>query len=159
VILAASIETALAPLIGLPLWAAGQAADMLWLQFGAKVRAPSRRDPNRETGEYALHVQCPWRISGAAGVVAGSSDELVVDRRLATWLDAHRTDPLRVTSLQADRCGGFIAALTHEFALEVFPEDSSGEEQWRLLQPGSEAPHFVVLGAGVESLERSALFR
>jgi hypothetical protein len=150
VTLTASIETALAPLIGLPLWAAGHAADMLWVQFGAKIPAPLMRDPKREAGEYALHVQCPWRVSGLTGVVAGSSDDAAADHQLATWLDAHRTDPVRVIAIAADRCGGFIATLTHHFAFEVFPEESSEREQWRLLQPGKDVPHFVVLGTGIE---------
>jgi hypothetical protein len=114
VALAASIENALAPLIGLPLWAAGHAADMLWLSLGAKVHAPSMGNPNRETGEYALHVQCPWRISGVAGLIAGSSDLAAADLGLARWLDAHTSDPLRVISIRADRRGGFIAGLTNE---------------------------------------------
>ena len=40
-----SSAEALAPLQGLPLWDAGRAANMLRLQLGLRVHAPTRRDP------------------------------------------------------------------------------------------------------------------
>jgi hypothetical protein len=53
---------------GLPLWSAGRAADMLWLSFGARRPAPTDRRPDREVGEWAVHLECPWRISAPDGV-------------------------------------------------------------------------------------------
>lgn len=171
-----SIREALAPLQGLPLWDAGRAANMLWLQLGPRVHAPTRRDPERITGQYALHLQCPWRISFNTGVVAGSSDlcvpadpdadvesfrwdrpgDAVVDAHLKRWINAHSKAPLVVTRIDVDRCGGFVLRLSQEFAVEVFPDASSEphdiREQWRLIQPGVDAPHFVVQNQG-SSLE------
>ena len=167
-----AIENALAPLCGLGLWAAGRAADMLWLQFGERVRAPTSRSPEREVGEFALHVLCPWRVAGAAGVITGRSDIFVpsdpdqdeddfrwdwpgrsiVDRQLKSWIDAHEKQPLRVLQIVVDRCAGFALRLENEYTVEVFPDAFSMphdiREQWRLLQPGRETAHFVVNNQG-----------
>lgn len=167
-----TIRNALLPLKALPLWSAGRAADMLWLQLGRHVPAPTARSPDRIVGEYALHVMCPWRVSGASGIVAGSSDLFVpadpdvpdeefqwdrpgatiVDVHLGQWIDSHAATPLRVTGVEVDRCGGFVLALEKEFALEVFPDESArpqgDQEQWRLLQPGRGTEHFVFCTRG-----------
>lgn len=56
------VRGALSPLQGLPLWDAGRAATMLWLQLGDRIHTPTSRDPERITGDFALHLQCPWRM-------------------------------------------------------------------------------------------------
>lgn len=165
------IRDALAPLLGLPLWAAGRAATMLWLQFGARVSAPTKRDPTRITGEFALHLQCPWRISGRDGIVTGSGDmfvcadpnapessfdpgrpgNAVADMRLRDWIGSHANCPLVVVGIDIDRCGGLRLQLTELFSFEAFPcsiglnEDAS--EHWRFLRPGDDSPHVVMRGS------------
>jgi hypothetical protein len=144
---------------------------MLWLQFGARVRAPSESDPDRVTGQYALHLQCPWRISSREGIVVGSSDmyvpwhadvpefvfdpgrpgDAVADLHLREWIAAYVTRPLVVVGIDVDRCSGFVLRLSEGFAMEVFPNSSEPtheREEWRLLQPGQEKPHFVVRSGG-----------
>jgi hypothetical protein len=161
---------ALSPLRGLPLWDAGRAATMLWLQLGERVSAPTERDPARVTGEYALHMQCPWRISGRDGIVTGSADmyspadpelsawdfdenrpgNAVADRELRRWIDRYAHRPLAVVGIEVDRCGGFALKLSEGFAFEVFPDrvadDLEYGEFWRLLQPARETPHYVMRG-------------
>ena len=162
---------ALAPLRGLPLWDAGRAATMLWLTLGERVSAPTERDPDRITGEFALHVQCPWRISSRSGIVTGSADmyvpagpdipewefdanrpgNAVADRELRRWIDSYAHRPLAVVGVDVDRCGGFSLKLSEGFAFEVFPDrvavDPRYDEYWRLFQPALEARHFVMRGA------------
>ena len=52
------IEMALAPLVGLPLWAAGRAADLEWFEFGAQhvvvARAGKAKGTERTVGDFAL---------------------------------------------------------------------------------------------------------
>src|SRR5688572_2366118 len=56
-------------LIGLRLSAARRAADMRVFHFG------DMREENGGTlGQYALHVQCPWRIDGPQGIITGRHD-------------------------------------------------------------------------------------
>lgn len=162
---------ALSPLRGLPLWDAGRAATMLWLQLGERVSAPTSRDPERITGDYALHIQCPWRISGRDGIVTGAADMFapadpnlpewefdadrpgtsIADRELRRWIDSYAHRPLAVVGIEVDRCGGFVLKLSEGFAFEVFPDavgtDPEHGEHWRLLQPGRETRHFVMRGA------------
>jgi hypothetical protein len=165
--LIASIRDALTPLCGLPLWGAGRAADLLWLQLGARVQAPTSKQPDRVTGEYALHIQCPWRASSAAGIIVGSGDlfrstdgsELesdepgasLADALLQRWLADHS---LSVTAVAVDKCGGFTLRLTNGFSFETFPDAApsrSSREHWRLLSPGRSVPHFVLLDTGLET--------
>jgi hypothetical protein len=147
---------------------------MLWLQLGPRVHAPIDRDPERVTGEYALHVQCPWRISGRTAIVVGAGDmyrcadpnvpewafdpghpgNAVADVRLRQWIAAFAHRPLAVLGVDADRSGGFVLRLSEGFAVEVFPDSSEAgdeAEYWRLLKPGDDTPHFVMRGPGAST--------
>jgi hypothetical protein len=174
VLLQDAVAGALAPLRGLPLWAANRAATLISLQFGD--RRPARAGRPREVGAYALHLQCPWRLSGTTGIIAGSADiylprdddvpesegavlrigSMLVDVALERWVAAHETKPLQVQAVRVDRCGGFTLVLEQDFALEVFPDASSPPhvitEQWRLLPPEADddPKHFVMLNSGVQ---------
>src|SRR5262249_25646643 len=63
------VIAALRQIIGLPLTAVRRAADMRTFQFGAM-----RLVDGGFVADFALHVQCPWRIEGADGIVTGRSD-------------------------------------------------------------------------------------
>src|SRR5687768_8413097 len=64
------VLTHLLPLVGLKLCIARRAADLRNFQFG---QVPAVEGGT--VGEWALHVQCPWRIEGPDGrVVTGRSD-------------------------------------------------------------------------------------
>lgn len=170
-----TIQAALAPLRGLPLYNIGRCAGMLWVQFGPPRRVPSRLNPERMLGEYALHLQCPWRISGTTGILTGSSDlfvpadpmadeemfrwdkpgDAVVDLHLRRWISTHATELLVVERSSVDRCGGFVLSLSQEFAIEVFPDASAerhdSREQWRSFRTeGEDSKHFVWLNHGIE---------
>jgi hypothetical protein len=60
---------ALSQIVGLPLTAVRRAADMRTFQFGS-LRPIGRGS----VGDFALHVQCPWRIEGPEGIVTGRLD-------------------------------------------------------------------------------------
>jgi len=141
------------------------------VHFGHRTPAPLPDDPEREVGEYALHIQCAWRLSGPGGVIAGWSDMYVAadpdlpeeefrwdrpgasiaDAQLRPWLEAH-AEPPPVLDLAVDRCAGFVLRLPGEQALEVFPDayalPHDLREQWRVFRPGEESPHFVVSNHG-----------
>src|SRR6266849_1572963 len=63
------VIAALSQIIGLPLTATRRAADMRTFQFGT-LRPVDRGS----VGDFALHVQCPWRIEGPDGIVTGRMD-------------------------------------------------------------------------------------
>jgi hypothetical protein len=131
-------------------------------------------------GEYALHIQCPWRIEGPQGIVTGRSDlwkpaedspevdwetwdyeenENLQDKLIAEWLQAYdpqtrsfvnETDRLVVETVQGDAYGGATIALSGGFRLILFPAGTEGED-WRIFRPGYDEPHFVITGGTIET--------
>jgi hypothetical protein len=165
------IIEALSVLIGLPLWEAVRAMNMEMFSFGERRKRLNRKGEEIEIGEYALHVQCPWRIIGLNRIVVGYEDRNYpededsdwqafnpdgptrCEARVAAWLREYSGSPLIVERVEADAVGGFKLFLHHGFILEAFPADSlQGEysEHWRLLQPSEKKKHFVITGYGVE---------
>jgi hypothetical protein len=154
-----------------------RAADLRNFQFG-QIRTVH----NGTLGEYALHVQCPWRIEGPNGIVTGRLDlwepvaeeenvdsadwdydhnENLQDARLGTLLAGYdpatrslvnKTEHLVVQDVHADHCGGATIELSGGYRLQLFPAGTRGED-WRVFRPGRGEPHFVVAGGGIESEE------
>ncbi|NVB81116.1 MAG: hypothetical protein HOV81_22155 [Kofleriaceae bacterium] len=142
-------------------------------QFGDKrlvtAKYGPRKGQQREVGEYALHIQCKWRIRGPSGIVVGSNDRFYqpgpdphaegevdedgsprvsrCEERLVPWLEA---GPYLVEAVSADAVGGLVLSLARGFVLEAFPVDSLDSEEWRIFQPATERPHFVVSGDGID---------
>jgi hypothetical protein len=163
------IEQAVAVLVGLPLVDYGRAADMMMFGFGDLVHAVNYRGESIERAEYRLHVQCHWRIADAKGIVVGARDlyypaDEAVDvkdfnwdtsesrlvRRMSEFWSEHAQSPLAVQSVDCDGLGGLRLHLTGGFTLELFPDDSLPDENWRLFRSGDQSKHFVVTGAGIE---------
>jgi hypothetical protein len=69
------IERTLAVLVGLPLWGTARGGSMQGFAFGQRV--PAVAGSPRKVGEYALHVNCAWRLRDSHRVVVGSDDLLV----------------------------------------------------------------------------------
>jgi len=159
-------------LVGLPLSIVRRAADMRVFHFG-EVR-PHRRGKGT-VGQYALHVQCPWRLIGPHTVLTGSSDRLLPPSsdvkmdpndpragslqnvRLAAWLGGYdeatkshvnAAGGLIVMSASADQYGSADIVFPGEVRLQLFP-DGSVDEDWRFFNTESEASHFVIEGGRV----------
>lgn len=160
----------LRPLVGLKLTLARRAADLRNFGFGA-VRAYR----GGTVGQYALHVQCPWRIETDGAIVTGRDDlwepaavEPTVeshawdyesggnlqDDRIATLMGGfdsvtksaiNRGDDLVVETIEADDCGGVTIGLSGGYRLVLFPSGTRGED-WRLFCPGTVDSHFVIAG-------------
>jgi hypothetical protein len=135
-------------------------------QFGRIRSHPSGKGT---VGDLALHVQCPWRLVTTTGILTGSADyyEPAVEgeevdlndresgnlqrknlRELFQSYDAetrslvNNSDSLIVTSLDADRFGGFDLELSGGVHLQVFPDGARGEN-WRLFSSGDDESHFI----------------
>lgn len=146
---------------------------MLWLQFGERRMRPDIQLGRREVGAYTLHVSCPWRLVGPEALVVASGDLFTpadpladladfdweapganwCDVRLQAFITATADAPLAVSAVSADELGSLRLFLGDEFVLDIFPDSSPAahveSEFWRLLQPGSGAPHFVVGSEGI----------
>ncbi len=136
---------------------------MRTFQFG--VLRPVDRG---SAGDFALDVQCPWRIEGPQGIVTGRSDlwtsieddapfdenwdyetsPNLQDARLELWL-AQNESSLVVKNVDADEFGGAAISLDQGFVLRLFPAGTRGED-WRLFRPKTDTPHFVIVGGEVE---------
>ena len=164
----------LQPLIGLELSIARRAADMRVLHFGQ-----IRKVEKGTVGDYALHIQCPWRLEGPQGTVTGRLDlwepaedspdidwetwdydknENLHDTLMGEFLKGYdpqtrsfvnATGQLVVEAVKGDACGGAIIVLSGGFRLVLFPAGTRGED-WRIFQPGIDESHFVISGGRVE---------
>lgn len=169
------MENPVSILIGKPLWRCTRAADMACFQFGNRHKRKAPHGDDCEVGDYALHVQCSWRIIRGDEILVGKEDlyepqdpagaDVVFDWRKGNLQDA------RIGKLFADgrrqftvvgtalRAGGELDILfDDELRLEVFPNSSlqtHDMEHWRLFAPSvgpelrGKTPHLVFSGAGL----------
>ncbi|MGV8864838.1 MAG: hypothetical protein ACOH2T_27240 [Pseudomonas sp.] len=163
------VETILCKLVGQSLVGAARAADMLTLQLGELRQRQTPLGRTVETGEWALHIQCAWRIGNAQGIYTGRSDywqppeavesDAVIeswnpelgnlrDSRMSAWIAQRQTSPAKVQSVSSDCFAGIRLHFDDGYTLEVF-SDSSSDEDWRLIAwDGDE--HLVVIGGKPE---------
>jgi hypothetical protein len=162
----ATVMSKLTSLVGLRLCIARDAAGMKNFQFGEIRPHPSGKGT---VGDFALHVQCPWRLVTTTQVLTGSTDyyEPAVEgedvnlddyqsgnlqrKRLQALFQTYdaetrslinQSDSLTVISLHADRFGGLDLELSGGVRLQVFPDGSRGEN-WRFFSPGNDESHFI----------------
>jgi len=169
------IEYALQPLIGQPLLYAGRADSLMWFHFGRRRTVPIRDGKTKEVGDYALHIQCTWRLRDPNHIIVASVDRYFPadeeiqegdepfdwdradvnrgDKRMSDFLAAYTNTPLVVTDTKADNLGGIQLTLGNIYTLDVFPDNSLPGEYWRLFHPGESYgnPHFIVTGTGLDS--------
>jgi hypothetical protein len=162
------IQEALSVIVGLPLWAVGRASDLAWFEFGSRRTVQGTKGV-KEVGDYALHVQCAWRITQADKIVTGrrdifctpteaiepTSDDFDWQRdnrfdRMVKQLFQNESRQFQVQSVHAGEAGSFTLALEDGYKLDVFPQDSESGEHWRLFKPYSEEPHLVFSGNGLQ---------
>jgi hypothetical protein len=171
-IMKTQIENAAAVLIGKSMWKCTRAADLASFQFGSRSKVPGFRNTIKEVGEFALHVQCAWRIAREDRVIVGSRDlyypaDSSGDEEIPPEFDWDRDPNLRdkqvqslfaddtveftVLSVEAGAAGSLSISLSGNLFLHIFPYDSLSHEHWRLFDPRTDSPHFVVTGSGIEA--------
>lgn len=175
-----AVGAALAQLHGKELVVARRAADLRGFHFGDLHEVDLPKEPFRSVrGDWALHIQCPWRLDRPEGIVTGRSDlwlteagdmpdtpdvdgvpnDSLQDLRIAEWL-GHR-DPVLgsipaaisrplVLATRALAHGGAEIDLSGGYQLTMFPDGSAGED-WRLFRCGVDEPHFVITGGQVDA--------
>jgi hypothetical protein len=144
------------------------------LHFGTirpalKSDLPSRKNkPRGSIGDFALHIQCPWRIESDNRILTGRSDlwepvdrpegssyvdwDYEIDGNLQDQLIAQfisNNDNLLVETISVQPNCSFTLAFRCGYRLVVFPSGSIGED-WRLFRPDSDEPHLVVSGGAIE---------
>lgn len=166
------IENELNILLGLPLEDAGRSGNLVWFSFGKPLVIKNRNGTEKKAAEYALNVQCSWRITKENKILVASSDiympskqwngveeEFEWDIQGMNRFDEHIEKLIKniqsqvfVESIQADNIGGLKIFFTEHFLLELFPDESTEDvEFWRIFIPGNISSHFVVMGKGIEN--------
>lgn len=167
------IELAVNVLIGKPMWKSTRAADMASFQFGGRRTVQTFRGDTKEVGDFALHVQCAWRITMQEEIIVGSRDLYYPadfhgeDQDIPDDFDWDR-DPNRrdkllaslfmnnkrefvVQEIEVGIAGSLNITLSDSLSFGIFPDDSLSREHWRLFRPANDEPHFVVTGRGIEA--------
>lgn len=170
------IEHALRPIIGMPLWSIGRAGNLEWFAFGMQRRVVGDVTKDGEpkiVSDYALHVQCAWRILDHRKIYVASRDRYYragddpykdledfewdipglnrCDERVVKLLQEWASDPMTVTAIEADFVGGLMINFNNGLKLDVFPDLSVEAEYWRFFKPYVDEDHFVVTGQGIET--------
>jgi hypothetical protein len=168
-----AIRTELGKLINLKRREAGRASNLLWVGFRERILV-KRRGEAEEVAEYALHIQCSWRITRANKIIVASKDfyspvsECDVeegfdwdeqgsnrfDERITSFIEGVKEE-LIVERIDSDELGGLKIFLSESYVLEVFPDSSQDDEYsefWRFFNRKSDTPHFIVSGNGIETV-------
>ncbi|MEP1069419.1 MAG: hypothetical protein ABJG99_11775 [Crocinitomicaceae bacterium] len=120
-----------------------------------------------ESGRFALHVQCEWRMVGN-GLYAGSQDikfdktghyDSDIDWNNETYRDRLLIEMLKrntfvVERVSADVYGGFELLFQKNIKLQVIPMSGSKDpmnEYWRIFNTtDKQSEHFVVTSRGIQ---------
>lgn len=171
------IELGLMPLINTRLLDIGRAHTLEWIIF----RSPDTIDGKSVTPiEYAINIQCTWRITGPEGIVVASDDLYFragsdpfydlenfdwaeqgsnrSDERTSLFKDNISQKAFFVTSIVADAIGGLSILFNEDYSIDIFPANSLDREYWRFFKRHSTDGHFVVSGKGIEPLSGLELF-
>lgn len=162
----------LVKIIGLPLIDTGRVCDLTWFGFGRRIKVKdNRRGSYREVAEYALHVQCPWRLMDISKIIVGSYDKYIpnskieysdefdwdieganlCDEILKKLFELHPSK-LVVKSVKLDQFGELEISFSDNYVLDIMPDTSTDDEVWRFFQNGVEKKHLVATGIRI-SLE------
>jgi len=157
-------------LIGLPFRYAGRACDLIWFGFGDLIKKEEKRHGGfREVAEYALHVQCAWRLTELKKIIVGSADKYIPSSEIEDYdnfdwdiqganrcdeqlksMFARLTTELIVENVTADRFGGIKIFLSENVLLEIITDSSTDNEAWRFFRSGVDTEHLVMTGVGAE---------
>lgn len=123
--------------------------------------------------EYALHIQCSWRITKGNKILVASRDfyspssrwdednedfdwdvqgNNLFDERIVSFMEDVKGH-LIVERIDSDEVGGLKVFLSENYVLEAFPDTSEDDEYsefWRFLNHRGDSPHFIVTGNGIE---------
>lgn len=156
-----------AQFVGMECWGWGRAADLASFQIGQQRTVVDSRGKEKTVGQFALHIQCPWRIVQGEKLVVASGDLYYRPDGSAAgpdfdWepLGANNRDVtlerlfsaserLVIQEYRLEFAGLLRIVFTNNVCLEVFPDASADREHWRLFQPYTDRPHTVAHGGSI----------
>ena len=145
----------LSALIGLDVSGVAHAADMLTLQFGPLREVTTSRGTVKHLGDWALHIQCRWRIEQGDAIVASHLD-LAASEECGRATTSQVRDllvtqgPTAVLDVEAGESGDAVISLARGMRLIILADGIPDDEDWRLFRSNSDARHFVIEGGQVD---------
>lgn len=155
-------------LIGKNVYGIGRAAAMCWIHFGRPVEI-ELRGRKRILCEFALDLDCPWRLRNSSGSIElGSADmfapasgyDLDVDfdweiqgsNLFDEKVKLLFPEDSQIVVTSAGWNGNYDLTITFSngLCLESFV-NASREECWRLFMPDLEHEDLIMTGTGIES--------
>lgn len=159
---AMTAERILQELIGMEMWTCRRAADMAMFHFGRRIQTVTFKGRPSEVGEYALHIQCAWRIVNRDDIAVASRDlySPADSAERTEDFDWGREPNRRDELLRSLFAGGALIVRRVDIAiagacriefdsgaiLEIFPDDSLPNEHWRLFSAEYPDRQLVVSG-------------
>lgn len=143
------------------------------LKFGTVYRTDKDGKANN-IGEFALHLQCPWRLTNENEIIVGNGDLYQQADEKAAYdenydylkFNANLRDvkldklikdkSIKIISAKADKFGGLKICFDNNIILTVFPDLASkaDNENWRLIDfRNGESKHLVSWTTGYETNE------
>ena len=152
------VHKALSALIGMPL------SDMIrycgWqrFEFGEQIPAKNKRGEDVTISDWAISLNCPWRIEGPDGFSLTSEDFEPErhDDHAEAFYDRFESDPISVESVSVESNGALTFFFSEGFVLNAKPANELEPEfeEWWFFPPESGAvPSFSL---GYEGLWRSS---
>jgi hypothetical protein len=133
-------------LVGLRMWGTNHMAESRGFSFGARRESLSSHGRRRVVGDYALHIQCPWRIvRGDGGEITGSD---VPAEEATLVLTEHLGEEGHIVRRATFGERGVRLELEGGMFLEISPFLDDPDEVLRLFRPGVDEPHVVWYGNG-----------
>ena len=146
---------------GTKLNAIGRAAAMCWISFGDLIEIESHNGL-RTVGQFALDLDCPWRIRCNSKILLASTDMFepasthqqdetfewdiqghnLFDERIAMLCSKELI--ITVQSVELSPTNDLKIIFSNNYILEVFVCGSTDVEQWRLFEYENPEDDFVV---------------
>jgi hypothetical protein len=161
-------QRALEQLLNIRVSGVGAVGSLVMIQFGELRQVSDNKGGTKSIGEFAIHLSCAWRITRNDSIIAGFGDwefresehrqtkveprfKSLVHQRLTSLDQDCSSHKHFVQSIEIGVAGAFALQCSDFLRVEVAPMTSYDDvEYWRLLQPESEEPHFVVGFDGFE---------
>jgi hypothetical protein len=155
-------------LVGLPLVDTGLIGSMQTFGFGLGRDLPDRDGKLRHVPDFALHIQCAWRLVEREAAVVADRD-LFYPADVTSELPDHfewqeqlsrrtallerffqeRSNSIVVRAIRARSDGALKIKFNDYLELQIFPNSTyPGTEHWRIFRPRSRHEHFVYCSEG-----------
>ena len=143
----------------------GRAGNLAWLGFGEDVICKNYKGENRIKSRYALHIQCPFRITLREKKKLGSYDmyepnstincsddfkwnesgKNLYDEKASMITQELSLNDIRVVDVNSNEMGDLVIRLSNGWIIEAFTNSSSEMEEWRIFETGNLNKHFTVM--------------